>query len=107
MIKQRFFIFIFITIISLPCLLLFLGDKDEAFENLKEELFELNSPSGIKTFIIKSRRYFLDNYKTKKIVYSFYKKNISDRFTETPSVSNVLYGKEDWLPTFWKSFGLF
>lgn len=97
MVKKAVFCVVFVTIISLPVLMMAFGEKDASFKNLQEEFADLNSLSSFKTFIIKGRRYFLNNYKTKNILYSSYKKNVSDKFSETPSVSNVLLGKENWM----------
>ncbi|MGY6649397.1 alginate O-acetyltransferase AlgX-related protein [Wenyingzhuangia sp. IMCC45574] len=81
----------------LPVLATFVGRQDEELISLKEKLIHIKSLSGLKSIIIQGRSYFLSNYRTKKELYSFYKKQVSDPLQETPSIPNVLYGKEGWL----------
>ena len=83
----------------LPTVLMF-TEYEESFrriENRKLSEVNFSTLKEAKKSIINLNNFYKDNFGMKYFFYNFYKKNVSDRYEESPSNDKVLYGKSNWL----------
>lgn len=93
------FVTMFVLMLLLPSILMFTSVEDsyKKDENRRLAKFKISSIHDIKSLIINFKNNYTDNFGTRFILYNFYKKQISDRFNESPSNDKVILGKENWL----------